>query len=57
MSTIPIGFTINFPLGSDTVPDDAPKGGLGSQVLPVAELDEDFGGIPEDGMQYLWTVR
>ncbi|KAF8195676.1 hypothetical protein K438DRAFT_1718903 [Mycena galopus ATCC 62051] len=27
------------------------------QILPVANLPEDFEGTPEDGMQYLFTVR
>ncbi|SCV72160.1 BQ2448_4854 [Microbotryum intermedium] len=35
----------------------APRGGNGSQVLPVADLPDDFDGVPEDGMQYLFTVR
>jgi hypothetical protein len=30
---------------------------LGRQILPVANLPEDFNGIPADGMQYLFTVR
>jgi hypothetical protein len=30
---------------------------FGRQILPVANLPEDFEGIPEDGMQYLFTVR
>jgi len=37
--------------------EDAPRGGNGSQVLPVAELDDDFEGDPEDGMEYLFLVR
>ena len=27
------------------------------QVLPVARLPDSFDGVPEDGMQYLFTVR
>ena len=30
---------------------------LGRQNLPVADLPEDFDGVPLDGMQYLFTVR
>ena len=30
---------------------------LGRQILPVADLPEDFNEEPEDGMQYLFTVR
>lgn len=30
---------------------------LGRQVLPVANLPNDFDGEPVDGMQYLFTVR
>ncbi|GAA5925831.1 SIP1 domain-containing protein [Sporobolomyces koalae] len=37
--------------------EDAPRGGNGSQVLPVADLDDDFDGVPEDGMEYLFLVR
>ncbi|KAM0791315.1 hypothetical protein ACM66B_005787 [Microbotryomycetes sp. NB124-2] len=33
------------------------RGGLGSQCFPVAELDDDFDGEPQDGMQYLFIVR
>jgi hypothetical protein len=29
----------------------------GKQILPVANLPEDFDGVPEDGLQYLFTVR
>ncbi|GAA5959316.1 hypothetical protein JCM21900_003927 [Sporobolomyces salmonicolor] len=51
-----IGMTFHF---TPPVPqqDNAPRGGLGSQVLPVAELDDDFEGDPEDGMEYLFLVR
>ncbi|KAF9464362.1 hypothetical protein BDZ94DRAFT_1256268 [Collybia nuda] len=38
--------------GSD---DEEPS--FGRQILPVANLPEDFNGIPCDGMQYLFTVR
>lgn len=30
---------------------------MGKQVLPVAALPFDFDGVPEDGAQYLFTVR
>ncbi|KAJ7180303.1 hypothetical protein C8R43DRAFT_972551 [Mycena crocata] len=30
---------------------------FGRQILPVANLPKDFDGTPEDGMQYLFTVR
>ncbi|CAK5275480.1 unnamed protein product [Mycena citricolor] len=30
---------------------------LGRQILPVVDLPENFEGEPEDGMQYLFTVR
>ncbi|QRW16357.1 SIP1 domain-containing protein [Rhizoctonia solani] len=30
---------------------------LGNQVLPIANLPDDFAGEPEDGMQYLFLVR
>ena len=30
---------------------------LGKQVLPVADLPFDFDGVPQDGAQYLFTVR
>lgn len=29
----------------------------GRQILPVANLPSNFDGEPEDGMQYLFTVR
>lgn len=54
-----IGLTIDFTdlVPSSTRDGDAPRGGLGSQVLPVAELDPDFEGEPEDGSEYLFLVR
>lgn len=30
---------------------------LGRQVLPIANLPDDFDGEPMDGAQYLFTVR
>lgn len=30
---------------------------FGRSVLPVANLPFDFDGVPEDGAQYLFTVR
>ena len=35
--------------------DDEPL--LGRQILPVANLPDDFNEEPMDGMQYLFTVR
>ncbi|KZT72549.1 hypothetical protein DAEQUDRAFT_722708 [Daedalea quercina L-15889] len=37
--------------------DDDEEPTLGRQVLPVANLPADFNGVPEDGLQYLFTVR
>jgi hypothetical protein len=66
------GFTINFDDfagGDDDEADEdgyndhagrdqAPRGGYGSQVLPVAvQLPEDFDGEPGDGDEYLFLVR
>ncbi|KAF9821296.1 hypothetical protein IEO21_00904 [Rhodonia placenta] len=39
----------------DSSDDDEPS--AGKQVLPVANLPEDFDGVPMDGLQYLFTVR
>ena len=52
-----IGFTINFAPAPARDDQEAPRGGLGSQVLPVAELADDYDGSPEDGMEYLFMVR
>lgn len=30
---------------------------FGTQVLPVADLPDDFSGEPQDGYEYLFTVR
>ncbi|KAG6869348.1 hypothetical protein C0993_000101 [Termitomyces sp. T159_Od127] len=35
--------------------DDEPS--FGHQILPVADLPDNYNGEPEDGMQYLFTVR
>uniref|UniRef100_A0A0W0EZB3 Uncharacterized protein n=1 Tax=Moniliophthora roreri TaxID=221103 RepID=A0A0W0EZB3_MONRR len=35
--------------------DEEPS--FGRQILPVANLPGDFDGIPQDGMEYLFTVR
>jgi hypothetical protein len=35
--------------------DDDPA--FGRQILPVANLPATFDGEPEDGLQYLFTVR
>ena len=40
----------------DADEDDEPAYGL-RQILPVANLPSNFDGEPEDGMQYLFTVR
>lgn len=37
--------------------DDEDEPALGRRVLPVADLPFDFDGEPEDGAQYLFTVR
>jgi len=51
-----IGQTFYFTAAKPQV-EDAPRGGNGSQVLPVAQLSPDFNGIPQDGMEYLFLVR
>lgn len=54
-----IGMTISFataPL-AEREREEAPRGGVGSQVLPVAQLHHDFDGAPEDGLEYLFLVR
>ena len=43
--------------GDDGGCDDGEEPILGRQILPVADLPEDFDGLPVDGMQYLFTVR
>ena len=53
-----IGFTMDFSaMQQQKPPGEAPRGGLGSQCFPVAELDDDFEGAPGDGMEYLFLVR
>lgn len=37
--------------------DDEEQVSMGRQTLPVARLRDDFNGIPQDGMEYLFTVR
>ncbi|CCO31890.1 hypothetical protein BN14_05941 [Rhizoctonia solani AG-1 IB] len=37
--------------------EDEDVGLSGNQVLPIANLPNDFSGEPEDGMQYLFLVR
>ena len=39
----------------DDSDDDEPA--YGKQILPVANLSQDFDEEPVDGMQYLFTVR
>ena len=38
-------------------PEDENEVALGRQALPVANLPFDFDGVPQDGAQYLFTVR
>lgn len=37
--------------------DDDDEPAYGKQILPVANLPQDFDEEPVDGMQYLFTVR
>lgn len=37
--------------------DDEDGVTLGRRALPVADLPFDFDGVPQDGAQYLFTVR
>jgi len=37
--------------------DDDDEPSLGRQILPVANLPEDFSEEPADGMEYLFLVR
>jgi hypothetical protein len=37
--------------------DDEDGVALGRRALPVANLPFDFEGVPQDGAQYLFTVR
>lgn len=39
----------------DDSDDEEPS--LGKQVLPVANLPENFGGEPQNGLEYLFMVR
>lgn len=57
MTDLYIGTTIAFDLTPARKEDTAPQGGNGSQVLPVADLDDDYDGTPEDGLEYLFMVR
>ncbi|KXN89608.1 hypothetical protein AN958_05475 [Leucoagaricus sp. SymC.cos] len=42
----------------DNIEDsDSEEPSFGKQILPVADLPDDFDGEPMDGMQYLFTVR
>jgi len=41
----------------DELEDSDEEPSLGRQILPVANLPEDFDGEPIDGSQYLFTVR
>lgn len=42
--------------GEDEVYAEEPSK-FGAQVLPVADLPDDFCGEPQDGLEYLFTVR
>lgn len=60
----PVGYTIDFAGSASGSPhaevteDGAPRGGSGSQVLPVAEgLAAAHSGVPTDGAEYLYLVR
>ncbi|KAK4704160.1 gem associated protein 2, partial [Phenoliferia sp. Uapishka_3] len=52
-----VGMVIEFDTPAPRRDEEAPRGGTGSQVLPVAELADDFDGNPDDGMEYLFLVR
>ncbi|KAL8292417.1 hypothetical protein RQP46_001029 [Phenoliferia psychrophenolica] len=52
-----VGMQIAFDLPAPRRDEDAPRGGTGSQVLPVADLPDDYEGSPDDGMEYLFLVR
>ncbi|BGP32342.1 hypothetical protein JCM10296v2_004123 [Rhodotorula toruloides] len=54
---IGLTFTFDAPATRERERDQAPRGGLGSQVLPVAELDDEWEGEPGDGSEYLFLVR
>lgn len=41
----------------DECDDSDEEPSFGKQILPVANLPEDFNAIPEDGLEYLFTVR
>jgi hypothetical protein len=49
---------IPFKRKRDEIEDsDDEEPSFGRQILPVANLPEDFNDEPSDGMQYLFTVR
>lgn len=49
---------VPFKRKRDEVEDsDDEEPSFGRQILPVADLPEDFNDEPSDGMQYLFTVR
>lgn len=41
----------------ETADSDDEETSYGRQILPVANLPDDFNEEPMDGMQYLFTVR
>lgn len=55
MFSIPVGVKRKHQDADLSDDDDEPS--LGRQVLPVANLPASFNGTPEDGLQYLFTVR
>ena len=55
MFSIPLGAKRKYQDADISDDDEEPT--LGRQVLPVANLPANFNGVPEDGLQYLFTVR
>jgi hypothetical protein len=41
----------------DEIEDSDEEPSFGRQILPVANLPDDYDGIPQNGMEYLFTVR
>jgi len=39
------------------IDDESEPHKFGTSVLPVANLPHSFEGVPQDGMEYLFTVR
>lgn len=55
LSPFPFTIVMKRELDDDGSDDEEPQ--PGKQILPVANLPESFEGEPEDGLQYLFTVR